>query len=182
MPDYIFDTTALSNFAAVGRIDLLATRYRGVASITVEVSDELRSGVNAGYAYLELVLQGIKGSGSGGWLHVLAPTSADEQRLRTDFDQQLDPGESSCLALAISRGLTFVTDDLAARRLATQRRVSLTGTLGILIALVRDDALSLVEANDILTEMIQRRYRAPVDRLDELIGHFPFLKRPYRQP
>ena len=58
MPEYIFNTTALSNFAAVGRLDLLETRYRGAAHITVEVVDELRKGVNAGYTALEPVLQG----------------------------------------------------------------------------------------------------------------------------
>ena len=88
---------------------------------------------------------------------------------RAEFDYLVDPGEASCLALAVSRGLTFVTDDQAARRLANRQGVSLTGTLGILIALVRDDNLSLAEANAILAEMIRRRYRSPVDRLDGLI-------------
>jgi hypothetical protein len=31
MPDYVFDTTVLSNFAAVGRLELLEERYRGTA-------------------------------------------------------------------------------------------------------------------------------------------------------
>ena len=86
MRDYIFDTTALSNFASTGRLDLLDTRYRGVAFTTVEVTG--------------------------------AP---------------------------------------------------LSGTLGILIALVRHNAFSLKEANTMLAAMIQQRYRSPVDRLDEFI-------------
>ena len=65
--------------------------------------------------------------------------------------------------------MTLVTDDLEARRLAEERKVPLTGTLGILLALVRDNTLSLTEANDILVEMIQNRYRSPVDHLDDLI-------------
>jgi predicted nucleic acid-binding protein len=81
----------------------------------------------------------------------------------------LDPGEASCLALAISRGLVFVTDDLATRQLAQERDVRLTGTVGILLALARDGSLSLVEVSAILTEMIKQRYRSPVDRLDELV-------------
>jgi predicted nucleic acid-binding protein len=63
----------------------------------------------------------------------------------------------------------LATDDLAARRLAQGREVPLTGTCGILIALVRNDALSLAEANDALLEMIQRGYRSPVGNLDELV-------------
>ncbi len=54
MRDYIFDTTALSNFASTGRLDLLDTRYRGVAFTTVAVTGELRRGVKAGYSYLRL--------------------------------------------------------------------------------------------------------------------------------
>ena len=102
-------------------------------------------------------------------MRIAAPESAAEHQLRAESDLLLDPGEASCLALAISRGLILVTDDLAARQLAQERDVPLTGTVGILLALVRDGALSLTEANAILAEMIERRYRSPVDRLDELI-------------
>lgn len=169
MPDNIFDTTVLSNLAAVGRQDLLEKRYRNVALTTVEVSDELRRGLQAGYGYLENVLQQIQNVSPGGWLPFVAPESTAEHQLRGEFDLLLDPGEASCLALAISSGLILVTDDLAARQLAQERDVRLTGTVGILLALVRDDVLSLTEANAILAEMIERRYRSPVDRLDELI-------------
>jgi len=169
MPDYIFNTTALSNFAAIGRLDLLADRYRGQAFTTVEVGDELRRGFHAGYTYLEAVWQQLETVSPSGWLRILSPESTVEHTLRAEFDELLDPGEASCLTLAISHQLVFVTDDLTARRLATARNVALTGTLGILIALVRTNALSLSEANEILATMIQRRYHAPVDRLDGLI-------------
>jgi predicted nucleic acid-binding protein len=65
--------------------------------------------------------------------------------------------------------LILVTDDLAARQLAQERDVPLAGTVGILLVLVRDGLLPLPEANAILAEMIERRYRSPVDRLDELL-------------
>jgi len=169
MRDYIFDTTALSNFASTSRLDLLDTRYRGVAFTTVEVTAELRRGIKAGYSYLEAVLQQIEPVDSEGWLRILVPNSAAEHRLQSEFDQFLDPGEASCLALAISRRITLVTDDLAARRLAEKRKVPLSGTLGILIALVRHNAFPLKGANTMLATMIQRHYRSPVNRLDEFI-------------
>jgi predicted nucleic acid-binding protein len=169
MPDYIFDTTVLSNLAAVGRLDLLERRYRKVGLTTVEVSDELRRGLQAGYGYLESVLRQIQTVSTGGWLRIVAPESEAEHQLRGEFDLLLDPGEASCLALAMSRGLVLVTDDLAARQLAQERDMLLTGTVGILLALVRDGSLSLAEANALLAEMMERRYRSPVDRLDELI-------------
>ncbi|MBN1137862.1 MAG: hypothetical protein JXM73_14835 [Anaerolineae bacterium] len=169
MPEYIFDTTVLSNFAAVKRIDLLAARYRHVAFTTIEVIDELRRGVKAGYAYLDPILRVMDSDGPDSWLRVLGSLSITEQRLRVEFDDRLDAGEASCLAWAISKGLTLVTDDLVARRLAQERQVSLTGTLGILVALVRDRVLSLSDANSLLTDMIRRRYRSPVDSLDAFI-------------
>ena len=169
MPEYIFDTTVLSNLAAVGRLDLLEKRYRKMAVTTVEVSDELRRGFQAGYGYLEDALQQIQSINPGGWLRIAAPESAAEHQLRAESDLLLDPGEASCLALAISRGLILATDDLAARQLAQERDVLLTGTVGILIAMVRDGSLSLTKANAILAEMIGLRYRSPVDRLYELI-------------
>ena len=169
MPEYIFDTTVLSNLAAIGRLDLLEKRYRKMAVTTVEVSDELRRGFQAGYGYLGDALQQIQAISPGGWLRIVAPESEPEHQLRGEFDLLLDPGEASCLALAISRGLILVTDDLAARQLARDRDVPLTGTVGILLALVRDGSLSLTDANAILAEMIGLCYRSPVDRLDELI-------------
>jgi len=169
MPEYLFDTTVLSNLAAVGRLDLLERRYGNTGLTTVEVSDELRKGFQAGYSYLEDVLQQIQSISPSGWLRIVAPASETEHQLRGEFDLLLDPGEASCLALAISRGLVLVTDDLAARQLAQARDVPLTGTVGILLALVREGELSLTQANVILAEMIERRYRSPVDRLDELV-------------
>jgi predicted nucleic acid-binding protein len=169
MPDYIFDTTVLSNLAAVGRLDLLEKRYRKVAYTTVEVSDELRRGLQAGYGYLESALRQIQSISPDGWLRIVSPESAAEHRLRGEFDLLLDSGEASCLALAISRGLILVTDDLAARQLAHEKDVPLTGTVGILLALVRDGLLALPEANAMLAKMIERRYRSPVERLDELL-------------
>ena len=169
MREYVFDATVLSNFAAADQLSVLKARYRGVGFTTIEVSDELRKGVNAGYEHLSLTLQQIETVNPEGWLRVLTPNSADEHRLRIALDRSLDRGEASCLALAASRGLILATDDLAARRLAESEGVHLTGTLGVLLALVRDDGLSLSEANAMLKAMIQRGYRSPVDKLDDLV-------------
>jgi predicted nucleic acid-binding protein len=49
MPDYIFDTTVLSNLAAAGRLELLEKRHHEIALMTVEACDELCRGFQAGY-------------------------------------------------------------------------------------------------------------------------------------
>ncbi|MDZ7760813.1 MAG: hypothetical protein U5L00_11220 [Desulfovermiculus sp.] len=43
MPDYIFDTTALSRFASIGKFELIEKRYKNCGYTTVEVIDELRN-------------------------------------------------------------------------------------------------------------------------------------------
>jgi len=169
MPDYIFDTTALSNFSAANRLDLLEKRYYDKAFITLEVADELRKGVKAGYSYLSPVLKQISGVNPEGWIQIVTPNAGNEYSLRFQFDKRLDPGEASCISLAITRKFIFVSDDLAARRIASKNDIPITGTIGILIALVRNNRLPLGEANRLLQNMIQKNYRSPVNHLDELI-------------
>jgi predicted nucleic acid-binding protein len=49
MPDFIFDNTVLSNFAAVGKADLLAKLFEKNAFTTIEVMDERKRGIKRGY-------------------------------------------------------------------------------------------------------------------------------------
>ena len=55
-PEIIFDTTVLSNFAAVDQIALLSLRYRSSACTTLAVVEELQRGVESGYHYLHRAL------------------------------------------------------------------------------------------------------------------------------
>lgn len=171
MPEkaYIFDATVLSNFAAIDQVVLLEKLYRDRAWTTLMVGDEIQRGLDAGYQYLQVVEQQLTTINPTGWLKVLTPEKPDERKLYMELSRSLGPGEASCLALAISRGLTLATDDLTARRLATQHDVPLTGTLGILIRLVREEHISLETANRFLADMIAMHYHSPVKRLDDLI-------------
>jgi predicted nucleic acid-binding protein len=165
----ILDTTVLSNFALVGQIALLQRLYTGQAGTTLAVADEIRRGLSSGYEYLRAAEEALLPLSSTGWLSVLTPVSPEEQRLFVELGASLAPGEASCLALAIARGLTLASDDRAARQRAAERGVRLTGTLGILVRAVREGHIALAEANDALARMIALRYRSPVLRLDELI-------------
>jgi predicted nucleic acid-binding protein len=73
MPDYIFNTTALSNFAAVNRVDLPAGQYRERAFTTLEVSDELRRGLKAGYDHLAAAQQALQTMNPDGWVQIFNP-------------------------------------------------------------------------------------------------------------
>ena len=63
-----FDTVTLSNFALVGRLDLLIRRYGRRACITSQVLDEVTDGIVAGYSKLREVEDAVSAgtfSGAG---------------------------------------------------------------------------------------------------------------------
>jgi len=61
------------------------------------------------------------------------------------------------------------TDDKAARSLAQSLQLPVSGTLGILVSLVRQGNLKLQQANHYLDQMISQGYYAPVTKLEQLI-------------
>lgn len=168
-PHLVLDTTVLSNFAMIGQVSLLEQLYREHACTALMVADEIHRALAAGYTQLQVVLDILSPLHPSGWLPVLSLGTATEQALYMELIASLDPGEAACLALAIARKLILASDDLAARRQAAQRGVPLTGTIGILIRLVREGHVSLAMANRILAQMIALDYRSPVDNLDTLI-------------
>jgi predicted nucleic acid-binding protein len=154
----VLDTTLLSNFAHAQHPDLL--RYalgEGIAT-TPAVQAELRAGE----------AQGLIPRCDWNWLSVLE-LSDQEQALITDFSRFLDPGEAECLAVAITRRCEFFSDDLAARRLAAQRSLTVSGTLGVLLTLVHRGHLTLEKANAVLETAILHGYRSTVKSLQQLL-------------
>lgn len=156
-PTRLLDTTVLSNFAFVQRPDLLL-RALGDAATTPTVLAELHEGERLGRVP----------NCDWHWLQVLRPT-ADELRLALQLASQLDPGEAECIVVAESRRCIFLSDDRIARRLAQQLGVPISGTLGILLTLVRNGHLRIEEADGLLAKMIFHGYRSPVESLAELL-------------
>ena len=54
---------------------------------------------------------------------------ADESRVKTE---ELDPGERAAIAVAEKRGVVVLTDDLAARDVASDTGVEVRGSIGII--------------------------------------------------
>ena len=153
----LLDTTLLSNFAHIRRPDLLRAVTGENAAITPAIMAELERGEALGFVP----------SCDWSWLKVLPPTDA-ERRLATGLRLQLDAGEAECLAVAQARQGIFFSDDFAARRLARQRGVEVSGTIGVLLFLVDKEHLSLEDANRLLSSMLEQGYRSPVRTLQEL--------------
>ena len=77
--------------------------------------------------------------------------------------------EASCLSLAIHRNYDLLTDDLDTRQLAAREGVSVSGTVGVLVSLVKESVISLKEGNRILKAFIDTGYFSPVETLDDLV-------------
>lgn len=155
----LLNNTVLSNFAKMGRMDLLETAVRGRAATTEAVLQEFNEGVTLGH--LPVV--------SLDWLPVLA-MSAEEETTFELTHLRLGAGEASCLALAQHRNMRFAADDGDARGYAQRMGIPLSGTLGILVQLLREKTLTLEEGNALLSAMVQQGYRAPVADLSLLAG------------
>ena len=152
----LLDTTVLSNFARSGRLDLLRLALPE-ATTTHQVLTELQHGVNAGYFP----------AGSWEWLGVTELTTREESHL-SELRTILGDGEASCIAVLIERPGILFSDDLLARRQSQRRGFPVSGTLGILLSLVKAGRLSLDEANACLQEMIAHGYRSPTRSLPPL--------------
>lgn len=152
----VVDTTLLSNFAHIRRPDLLVAAFRQPLTVR-PVMDELEVGVQIGR--LPLV--------DWGWLAIVELD--DEERLRAEvLNRMLGKGESACIALAQSRGYIVLTDDRDARRVAQHAGLSVSGTLGALMNLIRYGLLSVSEGDGFLEVMKRNGYRCPVASLSEL--------------
>jgi predicted nucleic acid-binding protein len=151
------DNTVLSNFASVGRIELLIKALGSQVATTHEVIAEFDDGV-AGGRLPETELD---------WLEVL-DLEREEEALFQELLIRVNAGEAACLSIASQRNGRILTDDRDARKLAAQLKIPVSGTLGILQRLVQIDELPLAEANEILKQMIGKGYRSPVQKLDEL--------------
>lgn len=162
----VLDTTVLSNFALIGQFQLLERLYAGRACATLMVAEEIHRGIEAGYRALEVIESAL---GPAGWLSVVAIQADDEHVSYVSLLASLGAGEASCLAVARSRDMILATDDRAARREAAQLGVPVTGTLGMLVRLVREGHVSLMHANDLLSQMIQQGYRSPIEQLGDLL-------------
>lgn len=161
MPDVIFDTVVISNFAKAGQLDLLRLMYSDRACCTGFVVAEVLRGFRQGHTDLEGLVQLL----SDGWPRQEELITPTERSLFASISISLGDGESSCLALAVQRGYIFACDDRMARSEAVRLEVPLTGTIGILIKAVRISLIDLKKANAILRRMVEAGFYSPVAKI-----------------
>lgn len=155
----LLNNTILSNFSIIARPDLVrqAFPHERVATVTA-VLNEHAAGVNSGHFPVC----------DWSWLNVLELTT-DERNELEQMPRRLGLGESACLVIAKSRGLRLATDDWDARRVAQRLGIPITGTIGILAILVKDEKLTIAEADGLLARMIAVGFHSPVASIKDVI-------------
>lgn len=158
----VLDTTVLSNFACTGGVSLL-THVLERPMVVPAVRDELKRGLDEGHDYLDTAIDSLDDG-----LPVQPPSSTQHfQEIR----DRLDSGEAESILLAIESKGTVATDDLAARKIADDRDVPVTGSIGLLVLGVNTGHLDRTVANEWLdTWREERSYYAPVESVNEVLG------------
>jgi len=167
----ILDNTVLSNFALVQAFDLIQKLYADRAYVGNAVMAEVQAGIESGWKYpwlhsrtrLQLVDRAIR----SGWLK-LPPSETNprdevlELRLTQEYGQRFGAGESESMAIAYCRKWVFASDCRRARDFAKERKIKVTGSIGILVKAVTEGAIALDVADAIHGRMIDEEYRSPL--------------------
>jgi predicted nucleic acid-binding protein len=166
MPEIVFDTCVISNFALAGALGIMENLYRDRAHITDFVAAEILRGIRAGHARLEAIPKAVR----SGWLQEIGLRTGKERGLFETLLVSLGLGEASSIAVAKRRGFRFASDDRVARTEAARLGVPLTGTLGILVKAARGGICDLRTADAHLGKMIEAGFFSPVRSIGEWLN------------
>ncbi|WP_226003951.1 hypothetical protein [Natrinema salinisoli] len=165
-PPVVLDATVLSNFASSESVTWLTSVLENLTTAPA-VERELQRGAENGYTYLENALEAIETG------QISLDKSAPEQleQAYPTIRDRLDPGEAEAFVVADRTGGTLVTDDGAARDLASTYEIDLTGSIGILVRGVVRKKLSVETADSWLTTWVDEcSYYAPVESVSDVLS------------
>jgi predicted nucleic acid-binding protein len=151
-PGNIFDSSVLSAFAVVGRLELLAARYAGRAHWTIEVYNEIDRGVADSPSLGALLI--------ASWLNepIRSLDVVAIERVRLALGgrprNRRHLGEAASIVVAQSEGMTVAIDDYDATVFARSSGLGTTTTPAILGDCIRAHLISSAEAEALLLAMI----------------------------
>ncbi|MSQ73397.1 MAG: DUF3368 domain-containing protein [Betaproteobacteria bacterium] len=140
------DASSLIGLASVGGLATLPKLY-GTALITQAVRDEVMPGL--GFPGEGLIRAAMR----QGHIRLF------RRKLTEPLLPELDEGEASILRAALDHGegALIIVDDLAARKGAAQRKISFTGTAGVIIEAKR--ARLIKSARPVFERLAQTDFR-----------------------
>jgi len=152
----VLDTTVVSNFAFTDDLDLVCDDPDARVVTVPAVIDEIRAG-NEDLDFLAGIEEDLD-------------VHEGESDPDAELTDSLDYGEAHALNAALVENGTLATDDLAARELADDRGVPVTGSIGLLARLVRREVLTVAEADDVLRRWIEGSdYFSPVESVRDVL-------------
>ena len=164
MPEIVFDSCCLSNFALSDSLFILESLYGSSPLITEFVSAEILRGIQNGHTNLAKIQDSIK----KGRIGEISLITSDEKTLFSSLSISLGLGEASSIAIAKTRGFRFASDDKIARKEASRLDILITGTLGILKKAVLNNHVALEMGEIILSKMISQGFYSPIKSLREI--------------
>lgn len=164
----IANTAVISNWAAIGKIEVLRLLFTRLF-VSTEVYEEVLAGSDDGYSFYEAVRRIVESGQPESWIQVTPVTGMPEFRTFTEGPTKLHRGETSSIAIAQARAWLFLSDDAAARKHARRLQVAVSGTLGCLVLAIERGHITLAEANGWLATMVERGYRSPVTDLQAFL-------------
>jgi predicted nucleic acid-binding protein len=163
----IANTTIISNFASLEALNLLRHCWPDL-HISEQVFTEIQAGLEQGYTFYAGVDQLLFPLAKDGWLKLTSMQTEAERIQYGNLLGKLHHGEASCLAIAHERKWTFLTDDKTARAAGKRLQIPISGTLGSLVRLIKQEQLSFDEAENMLKTLTANGYYAPVNSLKEI--------------
>lgn len=153
----IFDSSVLSAFATVGRLDLLEARYAGRAHWTIEVYNEIDRGVADTPSLGPLLI--------ASWLTepIRSLDVVEIERVRLALGggprNRRHLGEAATIVVATAAAMTVAVDDYDANVFARSIGLGTTTTPGILGDCISTHLISSAEAEELLVAMIDEHGR-----------------------
>ena len=161
-PQPVFlDATVISNFASTNSIEFLVSILEAPV-VAPAVRDEIEQGTDFGHEYLTSAVEAFDEG--------LEVSGVPAEIGKVSLHERLDPGETEALRGAVERDGTIATDDLAARRLATELDVPVTGSIGLLVLGIKREHIDSETADEWLEVWRDERgYYAPIESVTELL-------------
>lgn len=155
----VLDTTVLSNFSYVDRVDLLGD-IAGICTVPA-VREELEDGIEH-HRHLRPAVNALDEDVP------VAPISDAVANREAVVRAHLDPGEAQAFALADAHDGRLLTDDGDARTFSKEQGVTVVGSVGVLLAGIDAGRLDEATADTWLQTWIDEfGYRVPYRSIEE---------------
>lgn len=146
MPEIIIsDTSCLILFDEIGTLDLLQKTY-GEITTTPEVIEEYTTKIPH-------------------WINVVKVKNKSKQK---EFEQLVDKGEASAIALALEiENCMLIIDDKKGRKLAIEKKIKVTGTLGTLLKAKHKGIITAIKP--FVDKLVMIKYRVAKEIIEGIL-------------